>query len=156
MLLRVVTIISFGLALILTSCAPEHSQIVLATFGNNKITMGQFEKAYANNVGSYEQAKKDSLAKLKKFLNLYVDFRMKLRNAWVRGFDKDQELQDELQKYKKQVGVTYLLNKRIVDPGLDTLYNRTTCRFTASTTRSERPASGTSPVTNRSMDPVSR
>ena len=124
MLLRVVTIISFGLALILTSCAPEHSQIVLATFGNNKITMGQFEKAYENNVGSYEEAKKDSLAKLKKFLTLYVDFRMKLRNAWVRGFDKDQELQDELQQYKKQIGETYLLNKRIVEPGLDTLYNR--------------------------------
>ncbi len=124
MLLRIVTIISFGLTLILASCAPEHSQIVLATYGNNKITMGQFEKAYADNVGSYEEAKNDSLSKLKKFLTLYVDFRMKLRNAWVRGYDNDQTLQDELQKYKKQVGETYLLNKRIVEPGLDTLYNR--------------------------------
>ncbi len=124
MLLRVATLLTFALALILSSCAPEHSQIVLAEFGNQKVKMGEFEKAYENNVGNADQAKKDSLSKLKNFLNLYVDFRMKLRDAFVRGFDQDTSLQNELLEYKKQIGVTYLLDTKLVDPAIHQLYDR--------------------------------
>ena len=124
MLFRVVTLFTFALALIFSSCAPEHSQIVLAEFGNQKIKMGEFEKAYADNAGGYEQAAKDSLSKLKNFLNLYVDFRMKLRDAFVRGFDQDSALQQELKDYKQKVGVTYYLENNIVDPALHQLYDR--------------------------------
>ena len=123
MLLRVATLLTFALALILSSCAPEHSQIVLAEFGNQKVKMGEFEKAYESNVGSAEQAKQDSLSKLKNFLNLYVDFRMKLRDAFVRGFDQDTSLQNELLEYKKQIGLTYLLDTKLVDPAIHQLYD---------------------------------
>ncbi len=124
MLLRIATLLTFALALILSSCAPEHSQIVLAEFGNQKIKMGQFEKAYENNIGNAEQAKKDSLSKLKSFLKLYVDFRMKLRDAFVRGFDQDTSLQNELTNYKKEIGVTYLLDTKLVEPAIHKLYER--------------------------------
>ena len=124
MLLRLMALLSFGLALILSSCAPEHSQIVLAEFGNQKVKMDQFEKAYAKNVGGMENAKNDSLSQFKNFLNLYVDFRMKLRDAYVRGFDQDPKLKKELTDYEKKVGSTYLLNKYVITPGIDTLYNR--------------------------------
>ncbi len=124
MLFRVTLIFTFALAFILSSCSPENSQVVLADFGNQKITLNQFEKAYANNVGGVEQAKKDSLSKLKNFLNLYVDFRMKLRDAYVRGFDQDSALQSELQDYKKKVGVTYIIENQIVDPAIHKLYDR--------------------------------
>ena len=124
MLLRIATLFTFALALILSSCAPEHSQIVLAEFGNQKIKMGEFEKAYENNIDNVEQAKKDSLSKLKNFLNLYVDFRMKLRDAFVRGFDQDTSLQNELNNYKKEIGVTYLLDKKLVEPAIHKLYER--------------------------------
>ena len=124
MLLRIATLLTLGLALILSSCAPEHSQIVLAEFGNQKIKMGQFEKAYENNVGNVEQAKKDSLSKLKNFLKLYVDFRMKLRDAYIRGFDEDSSLQNELLNYKKEIGSTYLLDSKLVAPAIHKLYER--------------------------------
>lgn len=124
MLFRVITLFTFALALIFSSCAPEHSQIVLAEFGNQKIKMGEFEKAYANNAGGYEQAAKDSLSKLKNFLNLYVDFRMKLRDAFVRGFDQDSALQHELNNYKEKVGETYYIENKLVDPAIHRLYER--------------------------------
>ncbi len=123
MLLRVVTFLSLAMLFLFSSCAPEHSQIVLAKYDDHDITMGQFEKIYAKNVGGVEQAKKDSLDKLKNFLNLYVDFKMKLRDAYVRGFDQNPELKKELQDYKKKVGVTYILDRYILDPGLKKLYD---------------------------------
>ncbi len=124
MFLRVAVFFTLALGFILTSCAPEGSQTVLAKFGDQKITLGDFEKAYNNNVGNNDAVKKDSLSKLKNFLNLYVDFRMKLRDAEVRGFDSDSEMQNELLDYKKKVGVTYFLETHLVDPAIHQLYDR--------------------------------
>jgi peptidyl-prolyl cis-trans isomerase SurA len=111
-------------SLVLSSCAPKHADIVVAKFDDQQIKMNEFEKMYAKNAGNYEAAKKDSLSKLKNFLDLYVDFKMKLRDAYVRGFDSNTELMQELQDYKKKVGVSYILEKQLVEPGLKQLYDR--------------------------------
>jgi peptidyl-prolyl cis-trans isomerase SurA len=121
---RMITILSAVLVFMLNSCAPEHSEIVLAKYGDYKIRMGEFEKAYSKNTGGYEIAKNDSIEKLKNFLDLYVNFKMKLRDAKVRNYDNDPVLMEELMDYKKKVGVSYFLEKEIVEPGVKDLYER--------------------------------
>jgi peptidyl-prolyl cis-trans isomerase SurA len=111
-------------SLLLSSCAPKHADIVVAKFDNEQIKMNEFEKMYTKNTGSYEDAKDDSLSQLKNFLDLYVNFRMKLRDAYVRGFDSDPELNQELKDYEKKVGVSYILEKQILEPGLKNLYDK--------------------------------
>lgn len=106
------------------SCSPKNSNIVLAEFGDSKVNMKEFEDAYAKNAGGYEKAKEDSISKLKNFLDLYVNFKMKLRNAVVKGYDKNPELQSELKDYKRRIGVTYFIEKNIVDPGIKDLYEK--------------------------------
>jgi len=112
------------LAFLFTSCAPKHSEIVLAKYGDREITMGEFENVYAKNAGGVEKARVDSLQKLQNFLDLYVNFKMKLRDAEVRNYASSKELSDELLDYKKKVGVTYLLEKQLVEPGMKQLYER--------------------------------
>jgi peptidyl-prolyl cis-trans isomerase SurA len=124
MFLRVALILSFGMALILNSCASGPSQVVLAKIGDQNITVKDFENAYVNNVGSYEIAKNDSLSKLKNFLDLYVDFQMKLKDAYEKGYENDPELQNELMNYKKQIGVSFILDKQLVEPAIKQLYER--------------------------------
>lgn len=121
---RTVVFFSVVFLFFLSSCATKHSEIVLAKYGDKEIKMDEFEKAYAKNAGGIEQAKDDSLVRLKDFLNLYVNFKMKLRDAYVRNYDEDSSLQAELQDYKEKVGVTYLLERYLVAPALDELYNR--------------------------------
>ncbi|HVO74433.1 MAG TPA: peptidylprolyl isomerase [Ignavibacteriaceae bacterium] len=106
------------------SCSPKNSDIVIAEFGDYKVKMKEFEDAYAKNAGGYEKAKEDSISKLKNFLELYVNFRMKLRDAEVKGYSKNPELQAELTDYKKKIGVTYFIEKNIVDPGIKDLYEK--------------------------------
>ncbi len=108
----------------LTSCAPKHSDIIIAKYSDDAITLGEFENAYAKNAGSIDLAKKDSLPKLKNFLDLYVNFKMKLRDAKVKGFDNDEALNAELKDYKEKVGSTYLIEKKIVEPGIKKLYDQ--------------------------------
>lgn len=124
MFTRVIIYFSIVFSFIFISCAPKHSEILLAEFGDGKVTMGEFEDAYIKNAGGQTQAKSDSLGKMKNFLDLFVNFKMKLRDASVRGYDKDQDLMNELLDYKKKIGVTFLLEKNIVEPGVQELYDR--------------------------------
>ncbi|MGE5805307.1 MAG: peptidylprolyl isomerase [Ignavibacteria bacterium] len=114
----------FLIGILFFSCSPKNSDIVLAEFGDNKVKMKEFEDAYSKNSGGYEKAKEDSISKLKNFLDLYVNFRMKLRNALVKGYDQNPELQSELLDYKRRIGVTYFIEKNIVDPGIKDLYDK--------------------------------
>ena len=124
MYFKMLGLFSVVVAFVLSSCAPKQSDIVLSEFGNHKIKMKEFENALVKNSGSLEAAKKDSLSQLKDFLNLYTTFRMKIRDAEVRGYDQDTSLTNELNDYKKKIAVSFLLNKEIVDPGIKDLYNK--------------------------------
>ncbi len=73
----------------MVSCSPKQSEIVVAEYGNYNITIDEFEKAYAKNVGSVEKAKEDSVENYNKFLDLYANFKMKLRDAEVRRLPLD-------------------------------------------------------------------
>ena len=124
MLFRSTILFTLALAFILSSCTSQHADLVVAKFGDSEIKMNEFENAYIKNIGSYDAAKKDSLSKLKSFLDLYLNFKMKLRDAEVRGYGEDTALKQELTDYKVKVGVTYLLEKDIVEPGIKDLYNK--------------------------------
>ena len=113
-----------SLTLFISSCTPEHSKIIVAEFGKYDINMGEFEKAYTKNAGGEEQAKDDSLSQLKKFLELYVNFKMKLRDADVRGFQSDPKLNAELLDYKQKVGVSYIVERELIDKAVKELYER--------------------------------
>jgi len=104
------------------SCSPKHSEIVVAEFTGEKITMGEFEKAYGKNAGTLEKNSTDPNSNYKNFLDLYVNFKMKLKDAEVRGLDRNEELRAELEDYKKKVGVTYGVEKTLVEPGIAKLY----------------------------------
>ena len=117
--------IGFVLSFIFVSSGiAQHKDIVLSKYDVGKVTMGEFEKEYAKSVGSVEKAKKDSINKYKDFLKLYTDYKLKLRNAWVRGYDTDPELNKEYNDYLKQIGESYIVEKKIVEPALKKMYDR--------------------------------
>jgi len=116
----------------LYSCAPEHSQIVVAEFGNNKVYMGEFENAYAKNSGGIDKAGKDSLKNYENFLDLFVNYKMKLRDAYVRGLTTDPDVQKELKDYKISVGTTLFLDNYLYEPNIKLLYERRKTEFSAS------------------------
>ncbi len=124
MLLRYLSVISFSFLLLLIACSPEQSEVIVAEHGKYKISIDEFENAYAKNVGSVENAENSSLQDYYDFMDLYVKFKMKLRDAEVRGYTTDPELEEELANYQLQVGVSYLIEKEIIEPGLKDLYEK--------------------------------
>ncbi len=115
---------AFVIILLISGCSTKHSEIILAKFGDRNITVEEFEAVYSKNVGGVEQSKDDNSDRMKNFLDLYVNFKMKLRDAEVRGYPSNTDLSYELSDYKKKVGVTYLLEKDLVEPGVKSLYEK--------------------------------
>lgn len=107
----------FLLMILYVTTAGQDSPVV-AEFGKYSIYLDEFERAYAKNMGGVEEAKNDSMENYKNFLDLYVTFRMKLRDAQVRAYDRDEDLIKEFDTYRKQVGSAYLIEKEIVEPNL--------------------------------------
>ncbi len=124
MYFKMFALFSIALAFVISSCSPKQSDIVLSEFGNYQVKMKEFKDALVKNTGSIDAAEKDSLSQLKNFLDLYTTFKMKIRDAEIRGYDQDTSLKNELNDYKKKIAVSFLLNKEIVDPGIKDLYNK--------------------------------
>ncbi len=114
------------------SCSSQQSGVLVAEFGNNKIYLDEFEKAYAKNSGGLEKAKSDSIEAYEKFLDLYVNFKMKLRDAQVRGFKSDESLEKEYIDYKYNLGKTIFLEKELFEPAVKKLYDRRKFEYRAS------------------------
>ena len=112
------------LSLVLISCSPKQSEIVVATYDDSEIQMAEFEKAYEKNTGNLETAKNDSLKKLQDFLDLYVIYKMKLEDAKARHLDQDTSIINELDEYSKTIGVSYYLEKYLYEKGMKDLYKK--------------------------------
>lgn len=92
----------------------------VAEFGSQKVTLSEFSDAFSKNTGSSKSS--DSLDPQKNFLGLYVNYRMKLADAYEKGYDKDEALMNELLDYKKKIGITYILEKNLVEPNVKRLW----------------------------------
>jgi peptidyl-prolyl cis-trans isomerase SurA len=116
----IMVIFSIGLI----SCSSSKKDIVIAEFENQKVSLEEFENVYAKNNGGYEAAKADSLSKKKNFLDLYVNFRMKIYDANKRGIDQLPDVIGEFTDYKNKIGVSYLLEKTLIEPNIKVLYEK--------------------------------
>lgn len=140
--LSVKIISSVLLTILVISCTPEHSKIVVANYDDSQITMGEFEKAYSKNVGGYEAAANDSFVNYKNFADLYVNFKMKLKDADYKNFANNPELKNELLDYKKKVGSSYFLERYLVEPNIKDWYEKRKIEIRASHLMIRPDASG--------------
>ncbi|MCX6174340.1 MAG: peptidylprolyl isomerase [Ignavibacteriales bacterium] len=117
---------------IFISCSSQNQGIVVAEYGNYKIYLDDFEKAYERNSGGFEKAKTDSLSSYQKFLDLYLNYKLKLRDAEVRGYTKDSDMQKELRDYKINIGSTLYLSDKLYEPNMHKLYEKRKTEYRAS------------------------
>ena len=96
----------------------------VADIAGDKISVEEFEQIYSKNNGGTDAAAKTSLEDRQKFLDLYVKFRLKVKEAYALGYNNDTELRNELNEYRKNLGVAFMLEKEITKPALEQMYKR--------------------------------
>lgn len=96
----------------------------LFTLDGKPITVSEFEYVYnKNNLNNQSDYSEESL---EEYLELYINFRLKVREAEAMGYDTIAAIQEELAGYRKQLANSYLTDREILDDLLEEAYDRNT------------------------------
>ena len=105
-----------------TDCSRQNK--TLAEIGDEKITLGEYEKQYLKTLNNIDSAKAKSMDERRQFLNLYINFRLKVKDARDRGLLNNADVQKDVAEYKKNFSPTYLVDKEVVSDAIKKLYER--------------------------------
>ncbi len=113
----------FG-SIICVGCSPSENETVVATIGNQPVTLPEYEQQYIKSLGSREAGAATSQDDREKFLDLVVKYRLKLAGAYGEGLDKHSEVLSEIGAYKGSLASSYLTEREVISPGVKQLYAR--------------------------------
>jgi peptidyl-prolyl cis-trans isomerase SurA len=93
---------------------------VMLTIAGENVTRSEFEKVFLKN---NRDEKKDQKA-LEEYLNLFINYKLKVKEARDLGLDTIKNFRDELSGYRKQLAQPYLTDKEVSDKLLREAYER--------------------------------
>ena len=93
---------------------------VLLTVGGDPVTKAEFEAIYRKNNTKETGSRKD----LEEYLELFVNFKLKVKAAKVAGKDTVKAFQNELKGYRKQLAQPYLTDKQVNERLIEEAYER--------------------------------
>ncbi|MBI1287746.1 MAG: peptidylprolyl isomerase [Flavobacteriales bacterium] len=93
---------------------------VLLTVDGQPTTLSEFEAVYKKNNRDEVVDQKD----LEDYLELYINFRLKVREAEAMGLDTVKKFVEELKGYQKQLAKPYLTDKEVTEKLVKEAYER--------------------------------
>lgn len=96
---------------------------VVAEVGGKKITYGEFVQQYRQNVIPNSDTA-NSVASKKNFLDLLVNYNLKLLDARRAHLLEQPAIKSEMKSYEAQLAVGYVLEHEITDPMVRKIYER--------------------------------
>jgi peptidyl-prolyl cis-trans isomerase SurA len=105
--------------------AKEIDDKVIATVGSEEITYGQIQSAYEKNLSREEKRlfklPQDSL---NNFLNLYIDYRLKVLDAIDKGYLQDSVVMKEINSNRRMLAESFFFDRYMMGPKLDEIMAR--------------------------------
>ncbi|MBC7450853.1 MAG: peptidylprolyl isomerase [Cytophagales bacterium] len=95
---------------------------IILSVGDDKISTEDFKYVYEKNNGKNADAY--TSASLNDYLQLYIKFRLKVREAESMGLDTTAGFKSELAGYQKQLAQPYLTEKQVTDMLVQQAYDR--------------------------------
>lgn len=120
MLLMAIILVTFSNMTVLSQQQNANESKVLATIGKSKITYSELERAFQKNLNrkntNLSNVSRDSLMD---FLNLYINFKLKVTDALARGYDKDSSVIADLEQNRKVLAESFYYDRKITDPSVN-------------------------------------
>jgi len=110
------------LTLLFTSSVFSQNSEVLFTVNNTTVTTNEFTRVYNKNIELVQDEKQKDVGE---YLKLYVNYKLKLEEAFALGLDKNKKYKNELESYRRQLAKKYLTDTKINDKLLEEAYSRT-------------------------------
>lgn len=107
----------------------QQSQVLL-TVGNDNITKQEFENIYKKN--NVKQTAPADEKTMREYLDLYINFRLKVNEAEALGLDTTSSFKTELAGYRRQLAQPYLTDKEVTEKLIQEAYERSQKEIRAS------------------------
>jgi peptidyl-prolyl cis-trans isomerase SurA len=109
------------LALNTITAQTKNKDAVLMTIGQSKVTVAEFESVYKKN-NTKDVA--NDVKSLNDYVDLFVNFKLKVKEAEELKLDTAKAFKDELAGYRKQLAQPYLTDKDVNEKLLQETYSR--------------------------------
>lgn len=111
-----------GIALLSSPVLAQEKDPVLLTVGGKNVTRSEFEAIYhKNNTNNKIAGDKKSIDE---YLELFINFKLKVREAEAQGLDTTTAFKNELEGYRRQLAQPYLVDNEVNDQLLKEAYER--------------------------------
>ncbi|AXT60598.1 peptidylprolyl isomerase [Aquimarina sp. AD10] len=107
----------------------QQKEEVLLSIDNLQIPISEFKRIYLKNI---DLVTDDSQKDVDEYLDLFINYKLKLREAQTLGLDKKDSYLKELEGYKKQLSSSYLTDTRTSEALIKEAYDRSQERINAS------------------------
>ena len=95
---------------------------ILLSVGDDDVTVGEFLRVYNKNLNLVQDQSQKALGF---YLDLYLIFKLKLKEARYLGYADRDSFKSEFNSYKNQLSDSYLNNKEATKFLIDQAYDRT-------------------------------
>lgn len=127
--MRIASVITLTLGLLFNSSLSfSQSKTVLFTYDGDTVDTEEFMRVFLKNNKKEEQ--NDS--SLKAYLDLYINFKLKVREAHSLGMQNNPSFQQELAGYREQLSRTYMTDTSLTAKLMDEAYERMKSEVNAS------------------------
>lgn len=149
--MKKISLLILTIALFLSGYSQNETS-VLFTVGDETVTVGEFKQTFNKN-GDVSKA---SPEELRDYLDLYVNFKLKVKEGKALQMDTAKAFQSEWKSYRNQSAQQYLIDKEVTDYLIQEAVDRSKLMLRAAHILIECPASVTGKDTlvayNRTMD----
>ncbi|WP_159025567.1 peptidylprolyl isomerase [Aquimarina sp. Aq78] len=116
-------------SILFTLANAQQSKDVLFTIDESPVYISEFKRVYLKNI---DLVKDNSQKNIDEYLDLFINYKLKLREAKHLGLDKKQTYLEELEGYRKQLAKGYLTDTRTSDALIREAYDRSLEQVNAS------------------------
>ncbi|MCE1167062.1 MAG: peptidylprolyl isomerase [Sphingobacteriia bacterium] len=115
------SIFLMSLSIMASFAMSQNQGQVLLDVAGEKTTVGEFMQIYKKNNNQGEALDKKSISE---YLQLYINFRLKVRDAVDAGLDTSKAFKHELAGYRKQLAQPYFTDESVVEALIKEGYDR--------------------------------
>lgn len=121
-------IIVFSLSFFVNQ-AQNSTDEILFTVENDPVYVSEFTRVFNKNI---DLVKDESQKDVDEYLKLFINYKLKLKEAKSLGFDKKPTYISELANYKSQLAKNYITDSKVTDNLIEEAYYRTANEVKAS------------------------
>ncbi|PWK17992.1 peptidylprolyl isomerase [Xanthomarina spongicola] len=121
-------VVVFSLCFFLNNAQNSKDEI-LFTVDNDPVYVSEFTRVFNKNI---DLVKDESQKDVDEYLKLFVNYKLKLKEAHALGLDEKPSYKNELANYKSQLAKNYLTDSKVTDELVEEAYYRTVNEVKAS------------------------